>query len=148
MQVSEFGDCVRRLFGADATDIAPIRFCSQIANRRRRCYVGKPKQLAAFLRAHPAVCDELQIVKLVTDGFITLYYNTKGKTGVKEFAWPPPEADTVLYMKEGYETMSCVKPLDLFERDCTLGIDVTMSWDAARRSSALADEDKDDGMDA
>jgi hypothetical protein len=89
--------------------------------------VGLPDDLDTYLRSHPKICDEFRIAKLYPGGFVAAYTAGSGeklKASQQRFNFQPGVLNT-LYVKVGWETMACVKPLDLFIKECTLGGDVT-----------------------
>ena len=124
---AEFGESMCRLFGADALERSPLIYAERDMHNEHRLYVGTPDDLEQFLRSNPNVCDQLQIAKLFPGGFVGIIRDKKGKTGLKHFEFQPV-VEQALYMKKGWETMPSIKPMSLFDADCTLGNDITATW--------------------
>jgi hypothetical protein len=114
----EFGETMKTLFGADALERAPLIFAESRRVNKRRAFVGTPHELMRYLRAHPEVCDELKIAKLYPGGFVAIYTCPGSVSGYKNFDFQPG-VPQVIYTKEGWETMASIKPLELFNKDCT-----------------------------
>ena len=84
---------------------------------------GFPGDVRQFLlRARPSSTSSRS--RVGTDGFIATYRTGNGKVGWKMFNFQPGVTN-VLYVKAGWETMACVKPLDLFLKECTFGEELT-----------------------
>ena len=104
----------------------------------RRAYVGSKPELERFLRAEPSVCDDLNIARLFPGGFTAMWVDGKGKMGLKDF-YIQPGVKQIVYTKQGWETMASVKPMELFDRDCVLGEDITATW-RNTESAEVSDE--------
>jgi hypothetical protein len=85
--------------------------------------------LSSFLRKHPAVCDELGIVKLLPNGFVCVYTAGDGASGFKNFELQPG-VEQVVYTKQGWEKMASVKPTSLFDMECSFGDDISLTWES------------------
>jgi len=84
--------------------------------------VGSTEQVVAYLRVRPALQRAMGIIRVLPYGFVTsITINGKLTTATKQFTMMSDGSQQVAYVKRGYETMACVKPLDLFNVDCTLG---------------------------
>jgi hypothetical protein len=66
---------VNQLFGKGATSKCPIMYALNTKRSPDPIYKGTSEALESFLRAKPAVCDQLNIVKLYPGGFIALVSN-------------------------------------------------------------------------
>eukprot|EP00929_Paragymnodinium_shiwhaense_P010037 TRINITY_DN114502_c0_g1_i1.p1 TRINITY_DN114502_c0_g1~~TRINITY_DN114502_c0_g1_i1.p1 ORF type:complete len:338 (-),score=46.65 TRINITY_DN114502_c0_g1_i1:37-1050(-) len=104
----------------------PILYCHKRTQNDRNTYVASPNNLMKMLAANPDIVRDLMIVKLGTDNetpnpwaFVTKVVDGKGKESMKPFKMDP-SITYVLYVKKGWETMACVKPLDQFNKECDL----------------------------
>jgi len=114
----EFRQCMTRLFG-ELGD-ADLLYCVKSTNNPMKVLLGSSEQLVDFLRVRPALQAEMHIVKMHPDGFISKVL-TKGKPdSEKQFRMKRDDGMYVVYVKKGYETMACCKPLSLFNKDCEL----------------------------
>merc|ERR1712194_218862 len=114
--VSEFKEVMIKLFGATAQNQAVI-YAHKETKNELPVYIGSSKKLADLLSASEQLRKELNIAKLLDDGFVSNWVDGKQKTGEKEFHWPKEEVDYALYTKQGWETMACITPLEQFKRD-------------------------------
>ena len=126
--VGEFKRSIDRLFGEGATRKHPVLFAQNKKRNKLPIFKGNSDALQAFLRASPKVCDDMNIAKLYPGGFVSIISiggnPAKGeppkKNNYKNFDFTPG-IEYVLYTKQGYESMACIKGYFQFETDCTLG---------------------------
>ena len=119
---------MKRLFGDGATDRVPVIYAQSTRTNTLPLYKGTSEQLQCYLRANPAAVDKLKIAKLYPGGFVAVVSRggnpSKGevpkKDSFKHFDLTPGET-YVLYTKQGYESMACVKSAFAFEKECSLG---------------------------
>lgn len=114
----EFTECMKRLFGKLGD--ARVLYCVKETQNMSKVLVGTSEQIVAFLRVRPALLHELNIAKLHPDGFIAQVVVKNKPPSEKQFRMQTDGLRQVLYVKKGYETMACCKPLDLFHKDCEL----------------------------
>ena len=118
--VVEFRRTIERLFGKGATSRSPIIFAQSKKFNTLPIYKGTAEALQAFLRANPSVCDELKIAKLFPGGFISTIDIGGKKNGFKHFELTAG-VEYLLYSKQGYESMACIKSRAQFVGECQLG---------------------------
>ena len=102
---------------------AKLKYCSSTSWNAKTCLTGTAPEMIAFLRQDPKLQQHFAIVKLLPDGYI-VRVKIKGKfSKEKEFHMASSSAreQHVVYVKQGYEEMASVKPLDLFYYDCEFG---------------------------
>eukprot|EP00929_Paragymnodinium_shiwhaense_P014578 TRINITY_DN12249_c0_g1_i1.p1 TRINITY_DN12249_c0_g1~~TRINITY_DN12249_c0_g1_i1.p1 ORF type:complete len:2149 (+),score=272.56 TRINITY_DN12249_c0_g1_i1:123-6569(+) len=120
----EFEQVVKSLFGADALGKVPVLYCHRKTENMNLTYAGTSEALTELLRSTPNLQEVMRVrsVGLPDNplGFLSVIETPKDKTGknTKPFAMQPHE-QYVLYMKQGWESMACVKPLHQFLRECT-----------------------------
>ena len=85
-------------------------------------YRGQAESLETYLRAHPEAVDQLKIAKLFPGGFVATV-STPKKQSFKHFDFTPG-TEYVLYTKQGWETMACIKTWEAFEKECELGAEI------------------------
>lgn len=126
--VVEFERTIKKLFGSDAPKVAPILYAHNTKRNTKPIFKGTAEELQLFLRASPETCDGLKIAKLYPGGFVcctAVGGNPKKneppkKDSFKHFDFTPG-IDYVLYTKQGYESMACVKGYFQFISECELG---------------------------
>jgi hypothetical protein len=71
----------------------------------------------------PALREYMGIVCMLPFGFVTSIKRKEEANilGSKQFRMQPGQGKQCIYIKKGWETMACCKPLDLFEKDCEVG---------------------------
>jgi len=117
--VETFRECVETLFGAGATQTAPILYCTKVTTNESPCYVGTTQALKAYFDEHYDAMKEVGIKEFLSDSS----FMSEGKDG-KE----PPEriekefkmkrgTKYVIYKKTGWETMGCCKPWEQFANE-------------------------------
>ena len=109
--------------GGGGGDGTKLKYCSSTSWNGKTCLTGTAPEMIAFLRQNPRLQQHLNIAKLEPDGF-TARVKIKGKfSKEKEFHMASSTAreEHVVYVKQGYEEMASVKPLDLFHYDCEFG---------------------------
>ena len=114
------------------------------------CLTGPAPELIAFLRQSPQLQEHLAIAKLHPDGFVARVKIKGSFDKEKEFhmASSSDREQHVVYVKQGWEEMACVKPLDLFKYDCSFGRELTQYKEmfgehAEPQQAADADANKD-----
>ena len=109
---------------------AKLHYCSATSWNKKTILSGTASELVAFLRQHPKLQHAMNIVKLEPDGF-TARIKIKGMLQPKEkefhMASTTGREEHTVYIKQGYEEMACVKPLDLFKYDCEFGPELTIA---------------------
>ena len=116
--VFEFERSIKRLFGDDALDRVQILYAKNTNTNKLPIYKGSAAALESYLRAHPEAVDQLKIAKLFPGGFVaTVTIEKKKKNGYKQFDFTPG-IEYVLYTKQGFESMACIKMYSAFEREC------------------------------
>eukprot|EP00929_Paragymnodinium_shiwhaense_P082635 TRINITY_DN43651_c0_g3_i1.p1 TRINITY_DN43651_c0_g3~~TRINITY_DN43651_c0_g3_i1.p1 ORF type:complete len:325 (-),score=72.96 TRINITY_DN43651_c0_g3_i1:353-1327(-) len=115
----EFRRCVTQLFGAGSRT-QPIMFCKKTTQNQFPAYVGMPESLMELLHRDANVREELRILKVGEDekgrnpfAFVTTVVDGKGEESYKSFEMEP-RLEYVMYVKQGWQTMGCVKPLEQF----------------------------------
>ena len=63
--------------------------------------------------------------------------------GLKDF-YIQPGAKQIVYTKQGWETMASIKTMELFDKDCILGEDITATWRFPQSMDCALDEDTPD----
>ena len=126
--VAEFKRTLNKLLGPGSTERVPVIYAKNTKTNTMPIYKGTSEQLQLYLQDNPAAVDRLKIAKLYPGGFVATVSTggnpAKGeppkKDGYKEFDFTPGEV-YVLYTKQGYESMACVKSAFQFEKECELG---------------------------
>ena len=145
--VAEFRRTIERLFGAGATQLVPVVYAQSTRANNLPIYKGTSEQLQVYLRSHPEAVDKLRIAKLYPGGFVAIVSTggnpSKGeppkKDGFKHFDLAPGET-YVLYTKQGYESMACVKSAEQFEKECTLGSPMVAEHEGVKSLSSAPRE--------
>ena len=122
-----------------------LYYASKSTFNDRTVIVGTVPKIIEYLRERPLLQEDLGIVKMFPDGFVTeivIKGKSTGKT--KQFHMADDGTKQAVYVKVGYETMASVKPLDLFVYDCTLGKRLEADRDSRQRASrpGMADNDR------
>jgi hypothetical protein len=126
--IGEFTRSIEKLFGKGATQRAPVYYALNKNQNKKPIFKGNSEALQDFLRKSPKVCDDLKIAKLYPGGFISTISiggnPAKGeppkKNNFKHFDFTPG-IEYVLYTKQGYESMACIKGYFQFVKECELG---------------------------
>ena len=145
--VDEFKRSIDLLFGQSATKKVPVIYAQNKNLNALPIYKGNSLALQKFLRKNPEACDRLKIAKLFPGGFVaTIAVGGNPKKGeppkknsFKHFDFTPG-VEYVLYTKQGYEVMSCIKSYEQFKGECTVGerlVELEMS-DAPSDADGLA----------
>eukprot|EP00929_Paragymnodinium_shiwhaense_P082629 TRINITY_DN43651_c0_g1_i1.p1 TRINITY_DN43651_c0_g1~~TRINITY_DN43651_c0_g1_i1.p1 ORF type:complete len:325 (-),score=68.90 TRINITY_DN43651_c0_g1_i1:622-1596(-) len=115
----EFRRCVTEMFGP-ASRTQPIVFCRKTTQNKFPAYVGMPESLMELIHRDATVREELRIIKAGVDdkgpnpfAFITRVVDGKGQESTKSFEMAH-KLEYVVYVKQGWTTMGCVKPLVQF----------------------------------
>ena len=117
-------EAMERLFGRWTSE-CKIVYASKVTKNPHLAIVGTVEAIVSFLRHQPGIQKMLGIVKMQPDGF-TVRVTVGGKfLTFKQFGMVSDGTPQVAYVKAGYETMACVKPLDLFHYDCAFGHELT-----------------------
>ena len=121
--VEEFKRTLNILFGPGATSKCPILYAKNSKINKKPLYKGTAEALQLFLRNNPRACARLKIVKLFPGGFVTVT-STPKKDSFKHYDFTPKEM-YYLYVKQGYETMACIKIASQFDSECEAGPQIT-----------------------
>ncbi len=134
----EFEQCMRKVFGDAAVDELGIKYCHKKTENKNKAYKGKSEDIYAMLCKNEKIVKEMDIAEVGgastlpgSLSFVANWVNGKGEKGTKPFTMG---SDTmyVLYIKQGWETMACVKPFDQFEAEADFyrptGPDVEAGW--------------------
>lgn len=115
--VTEFKECMERLFGEDASSL-PVLFCHKSLVNVGPIFLGKAENLIELLERYPEKMQELAIKEVSSKSlsFVSDGIDGKGKRFEKTFTMAPLD-DYVMYKKVGWETMGCVKPKEQFLRE-------------------------------
>lgn len=113
--VTEFEECMARLFGRDASKKQKVLFCHKTLDNVGLVYRGKAEKLIELLKNHPDKMENLAIKNVSSDGLSFVAAGKDGDGGQFEetFTMAPGE-EYVMYKKVGWDTMGCVKPTDQF----------------------------------
>jgi len=122
----EFMKCMTGMFGAPAVQELGIRYCHSMTENEMPAYVGSAEALIKLLTDNPEIQRELSIVRMGATidgphkcGFICRYVDGRGQSGLKSFSMNHA-CQYVLYTKQGWETMACIKLVEHFEREADL----------------------------
>uniref|UniRef100_A0A7S4N3G6 Uncharacterized protein n=1 Tax=Prymnesium polylepis TaxID=72548 RepID=A0A7S4N3G6_9EUKA len=115
----EFKRAMRQLFG-DAAQKVPIVFARKISHNSSLVISGNRAALVDFLRSRTDVWDALGIVQLYSDHFVT-NVTRSGRVYKRMKFTIPLQGQSVIYRKDGFDSMACVKPLFLFNAECERG---------------------------
>jgi len=121
MALQEFKTCMKRLFQLPDAEDAPVMAVQRKRQNTTPLFVGKGLELMAMLRVSPNIRKDLMIESLVEpNGFIGRW-ECEGRSDTK--VWKMDlTSEYFLYVKRGWDTMTCFKPKEQFEWDCkTLG---------------------------
>jgi len=149
---AEYLDCMSRLFSPpveQGTSIFALLGCrgrnsaqslkgrlyyaSKSTFNDRTAVVGTVEKIVEYFRERPMLQKDMGIVKMFPDGFVTeIFIKGKSSGKTKQFHMARDGTDQVAYVKVGYETMTSVKPLDLFNYDCTFGRELELDRDTRR----------------
>ena len=113
-----------RLFGPLSAN-EQVLFASRENRNKHITVIGTAEEIVDYLRRHPRVQEAMGILKMYPKGFMACVTNGKGEKSEKKFRMRADGTQQVAYVKAGWETMACVKPLDLFNKDCTLGTPIS-----------------------
>lgn len=117
-----FRECMKKLFGGAASQ-QPIQFCHKQTEYHFPVFVGVSEALIKFFKNNPAKMREVAIARIDADGlgFVADGTTGKGEKFEKSFKLSPGQK-CVIYKKEGWETMGCVKPYDQFLQEAELKV--------------------------
>merc|ERR1719410_1081314 len=76
--ISDFKSCIEEMFGEDATKKVRIQYCQKKTQNRFPCYLGKTEQLLKYFKDNERDMEEVQIRKLLPDGFVAGGENESG----------------------------------------------------------------------
>ena len=114
-------------------------YASKSTFNNRTAIVGTAPQIIEYLRERPLLQEDLGIVKMFPNGFVTeIVINGEATGKTKQFHMANDGTEQVVYVKVGYETMTSVKPLDLFKYDCKFGKELEVDRDSRQPASRLA----------
>jgi len=135
--LEDFKKVVTTLFELPLDDPdLPLWLGVKITDNDMPVYEGTGSELMALLRLRKDIRDSLDILQILEpDGFVSRYRTPKGKTGEKDFHMDLA-VPYCLYIKKGWETMACVKPV------------VQFNWEAERSDEEPLQHDStdDDGV--
>mmetsp|Transcript_81147 Transcript_81147/g.160868 ORF Transcript_81147/g.160868 Transcript_81147/m.160868 type:complete len:822 (+) Transcript_81147:61-2526(+) len=115
----EFKESMSKLFGETVSD-DQIMFCHKCTVSDSPVLVGKSEDIMRGLREYPQLMHELAIARIETDlCFVAAGTTGNGESFEKEFHLAPG-VESVVYRKDGWETMGCSKPYEQFEREAEL----------------------------
>jgi hypothetical protein len=161
----EFLECMHRLFSPAAASSSSLfrrllcggsvaadsnwvgsnylRFATSTKWNERTTLVGTAEQIVSYLRARPKLQENMGILRMLPGGFIAnIIVNGKVQDTTKRFTMVNDGTQQVAYMKKGWETMACVKPFDLFEYDCKLGVPLEENAEARAPAPGLDPHDR------
>merc|ERR1712232_356670 len=111
---------VLQMFGT-AAESEPILYCHKKTENTKPAYVGTNEAIMKFLEESPDAKEAMNIAEIGQDNvgqnphaFIAGVVDGKGNVSKKAFTMAPM-IKYVLYTKQGWETMACVKPLEQFK---------------------------------
>ena len=115
--VTEFKECMQRLFGEDASRL-PVLFCHKSLVNVGPIFLGKAENLIELLERYPEKMQELAIKEVSSKSlsFVSDGIDGEGKRFEKTFTMAALD-DYVMYKKVGWETLGCVKPKEQFLRE-------------------------------
>jgi len=116
---TEFLQAMVNLFGPDAAQV-PILYVTRVTHNPNVAIVGTRASLVEYLSSNTELQQQMGVVKVWRDGFLSKVHSKGRSDRVKWFSIPP-EGEHVIYVKAGFETMATVKPLELFTKDCVFG---------------------------
>jgi len=118
--VSEFQECMKRMFGDEATH-PEIWFCHKETVNTAPAVSGVAENVLKHIKEDPELMRKLAILSVDIEGlgFVSDCTDGNGKKSVKHFTMTAGE-HCVVYSKAGWLTMGCTKPLEQFLRDCDL----------------------------
>jgi len=126
--VTEFRQAMRAVFGPAADSISLV-YARKTARNPHLVLVGTQEALLEFLRSRSDVVSALGIVEVTADGFLAkVSIEGKSKRWTKRFAIAE-QGRSVIYVKEGFESYCCSKPLFLFNADCQFGPEISKRSD-------------------
>merc|ERR1712129_500810 len=98
----------------------PIKLAQKTQENVHPMYTGSGKQLMSLLRLDKPLRDKMSILKVVEpDGFVCEWVrgDNPPEKGQKELRMDLTKP-YVLYTKQGWESMACVKLRSQFDREC------------------------------
>jgi hypothetical protein len=120
---NEFKTAMLKLFGLDPStkyEDLPLHCVSKESKNDKRLFVGTGRQLMSLLRCAKDIREELDIESLVEpDGFQCRSVDKLENRDVKVFHLELTQK-YCLYTKCGWETMACVKPKAIFDKECRI----------------------------
>merc|ERR1719367_2666825 len=108
---------MRKLFKLEENEDVEVMSVKRESENNKPLYVGKGDALMAMLRVSEDIRTSLRITKLAEpDGLQCEWTNGDGKSGTKDWKMDLT-VDYCLYVKQGWDTMACVKPKEQFDWD-------------------------------
>jgi len=120
----EFKMALAGLFGDVVVKELGIKYCHKVTQNTKPALVGSSEKLMEFIKSNATIRQELDLLEVGKDAnadeplsFVGRGVDGKGKEFSKAFTMSP-NTMYVVYVKQGWETMACVKPLHQFEKEC------------------------------
>jgi len=120
----EFKMALAGLFGDDIVKELGIKYCHKVTHNDKPALVGSSEKLIEFIKSDATVRQELDLLEVGKDAhgdqplsFVCRGVDGKGNVFPKSFTMSP-NTMYVVYVKQGWETMACAKPLHQFEKEC------------------------------
>merc|ERR1712039_281758 len=113
--VEIFQQTVIELFGEEARQ-EPIKYCTKETKNIQRVYVGTPLQFFEFFDKQ-GVKEALGIKSIDRSSNVIVVSTTdkKGNKGTQKFTLgTDPDAEQVLYRRNGYTSFTCLKSMEQF----------------------------------
>jgi hypothetical protein len=143
---AEFAECMARLFpsvkgarrgggggllsrlcpgkGPEDEFASRVIFAERSSWNKKTILVGEVEDLITYLRVRPKLREYMGIVCMLPFGFVAGIVVKGSDKGTKQFRMSKDDGQQCVYIKQGYETMACCKPLDLFNVDCKFGLEL------------------------
>jgi len=120
-----------------------LRYCTSTKWNERTTIIGTAEQIVSYLRARPKLQENMGILRMLPNGFVSsITINGKLDQTTKRFTMMLDDSQQVAYMKKGFEVMASVKPFDLFEFDCQLGVPLEETAESRAPAPGLAPNDR------
>jgi len=117
--MDEFKTSMRKLFKLQANEDVEVMSVKRESENNELVYVGEGDALMAMLRISEDIRKSLMITSLAEPDGLECQWTCKGRTG--SHAWKMDlKKEYCLYLKQGWDTMACVKPKEQFDWDSRL----------------------------
>jgi len=116
--LSEFKTSMRKLFQLPKSGDDELKVMSVVRERKHETpiYIGTGEYLMAMLRISKTVREELMIESLVGRKCLQCRWECEGRTGTHQWQLDL-STEFCLYLKQGWDTMACIKPKTQFDYD-------------------------------